>query len=250
MEPSDHSENIDHILNSWNFEPGKLTARITEASDGRDVLQMRIEMGLLQMEISGRPDGEKPYDFDSYLEYLQDQYLTDPTAQLTEDDCVEIDREFVQLYHRRICWLALREYDKAVRDADHTLKLMDVCRDHSDDEEWIDSHEHFRPFVMFHRIQAKALIELEKHTPEHAIEQLTEGVEELRAIYEAEGEVDTEDFEADELHVRLIELRETLREQFDVGQTLNEQLADAVANERYEQAAKLRDRIHKREDMR
>lgn len=250
MDSSDHSENIDHILNTWNFEPGRLTARISTASDGRDVLQMRIEMGLLQMEINGRPDGERPYNFDSYLEYLQSQFLTDPSTSLTEEDCVEIDREFVQLYHRRICWLALREYEKAVRDADHTLALMDVCRDHSSDEEWIDSHEHFRPFVMFHRIQAKALIELEKHTPEHAIEQLTEGVEQLRSFYEAEGLEDGEDFESDELHVRLIELRETLREQFDVGQTLSEQLADAVANERYEQAAKLRDRIHRREDPR
>lgn len=250
MDSSDHSENIDHILNTWNFEPGRLTARITVSGDGRDVLQMRIEMGLLQMEINGRPDGERPYDFDSYLEYLQAQYLTDPTIPLTEDDCVEIDREFVQLYHRRICWLALREYEKAVRDADHTLALMDLCRDHSDDEEWIESHEHFRPFVMFHRIQAKALIELEKHTPEHAIEQLTEGVEQLRTFYEAEGLEEDEEFESDELHVRLIELRETLREQFEVGQTLNEQLDEAVANEHYEQAAKLRDRIHRREDPR
>ncbi|MEW4453924.1 UvrB/UvrC motif-containing protein [Bremerella sp. JC817] len=248
MDSFEHSENIDHIVNSWSFEPGKLTARIATGSDGRDVLQMRIEMGLLQMEIAGRPDGEKPFNFDSYLEYLQAQFLTDLDAMLSDDDCVEIDREFVQLYHRRICWLALREYEKAVRDADHTLALMDLCQAHSTDEEWIDSHEHFRPFVMFHRIQAKALIELEKHTPEHAIEELTSGVEELRELY-ASNESE-EDFENDELHVRLVELRETLREQFEVGQTLNEQLADAVANERYEQAAKLRDRIHKREDLR
>lgn len=248
MDSFDHSENIDHILSSWDFEPGRLTVRITTGDDGRDVLQMRIEMGLLQMEISGRPDGERPFEFDSYLEHIQAQILTDPELMLSDDDCAEIDREFVQLYHRRICWLALREYEKAVRDADHTLALMDVCRDHSDDEEWIESHEHFRPFVMFHRIQAKALIELEKHTPEHAIEQLTSGVEQLRELYR---EQDIEDeFEADELHVRLIELRETLREQFEVGQTLNEQLADAVANERYEQAAQLRDRIHKRENPR
>lgn len=248
MSDFDHSENIDHILNAWTFEPGRLTARMATGSDGRDILQMRIEMGLLQMEVTGRPDGERPFNFDSYLEYLEAKFIADDTMLLTEDDCIEIDREFVQLYHRRICWLALREYEKAVRDADHTLALMDLCRDHSADSEWIDSHEHFRPFVMFHRIQAKALIELEKHTPEHAIEQLTLGVEELRMVYEEQDAA--EEFEADELHVRLVELRETLREQFEVGKTLNEQLAEAVADERYELAAKLRDRIHKREDMR
>ncbi len=248
MSSFDHSENIDHILNSWTFEPGRLTARLATGADGRDVLQMRIEMGLLQMEVAGRPDGERPFNFDSYLEYLQARFITDEQVELSDEDCLEIDREFVQLYHRRICWLALREYEKAVRDADHTLALMDLCRDHSDDEEWVDSHEHFRPFVMFHRIQAKALIELEKNTPEHAIEQLTQGVEQLRAVYE-EYEADDE-FDADELHIRLIELRETLREQFEVGKTLSEQLAEAVADERYELAAKIRDRINNRENMR
>jgi len=128
------------------------------------------------------------------------------------------------------------------------LALMDLCRVYSQDEEWIESHEHFRPFVMFHRIQAKALIELEKNTPEQAIEKLTDGVEELKQFYlETEAE---EEFESDELHLRLIELRETLREQFDVGKTLGEQLAEAVANERYEQAAQLRDRMSKRGNMR
>jgi len=244
MSESEHSENIDFILENWSFEPGRLTARIATGADGRDVLQMRIEMGMLQMETTGRPDGEKPHNFDTYLEYLEARFITGETTELSDDDCLEIDREFVQFYHRRICWLALREYEKAVLDASHTLELMDLCRVYSDDEEWIDSHEHFRPFVLFHRIQAKALIELEKNTPEHAVEQLTAGIDQLREMFvDLDAE---EDFESDELHVRLIELRESLREQFEVGQTLGEQLAEAVANEQYEQAAQIRDRISKR----
>ena len=29
---------------------------------------------------------------------------------MTEEQCQEVDREFVQFYHRRVCWLTLREY--------------------------------------------------------------------------------------------------------------------------------------------
>jgi len=245
MSNEDHLDNIDHILKTWPFETGRLSARMASGSDGRDIIQMRIEMGVLQMEIAGRPDGERPSNFDTYLEFLEAKYITEENVGLSELDCIEIDREFVQFYHRRICWLALREYDRAVRDADHTLALMDLCRLRSDDQEWIETHEHFRPFVMFHRIQARALMELEKHTPEHAVEQLNQGVTELRDLFESYSEGD--EFESDELYQRLIELRETLREQFDVGQTLNEQLDEAVANERYELAAKIRDRISRRE---
>ncbi len=49
---------------------------------------------------------------------------------MTAHQCAEADREFIQFYHRRIAWLALRRHDKAIQDADHTLALMDFVRRH------------------------------------------------------------------------------------------------------------------------
>ena len=63
-EPSD----IDFILREWPSKLGTIAARLVRASDGREVLQMRIEMGLLQMEITGRPDGEHPGGADTCLD--------------------------------------------------------------------------------------------------------------------------------------------------------------------------------------
>jgi hypothetical protein len=77
----------------------------------------------------------------------------------------EVDREFVQFYHRRVCWLTLRAFDRAVKDADHTLALMDFCLEHSPDDQWLMSQEQYRPFVLFHRIQAAALSKLEHQAP-------------------------------------------------------------------------------------
>ncbi|MCC9604728.1 UvrB/UvrC motif-containing protein [Blastopirellula sp. JC732] len=241
----ENPEHIDFILNDWPFENGHLSARIVSGEDGRDVVQMRIEMGLMQMEVDGRPDGTEPFGFATYADYLQQRIDEDPDYTLTDGDCSEIDREFIQFYHRRICWLGLREYQRAVRDADQTLLLMDICRDHSDDDEWVDSHEQFRPFVLFHRIQAAALATLTDLTPERAIEVINLGLEEMREVF-IDFELE-EEYENDELVKRLIELREQLRSQYEVGQTLQEQLAEAVAREEYERAAQIRDRISKRE---
>ena len=47
---------------------------------------------------------------------------------------------------------------------------------------------------------------------------------------------------------RLRELQGSLREHYKVGRTLDEQLADAVASEQYELAARLRDEISKRQN--
>ena len=115
----------------------------------------------------------------------------------------------MQFYHRRVCWLALREFRRAATDADHTLAFMDFVRDHSPDEEWTLSHEQYRPFVLFHRTQAATLATLEEAGPEEALQELNRGLQRFRELftqYEAE-----EQFEDDELVQRLMELRDTLR---------------------------------------
>ena len=53
---------------------------------------------------------------------------------LSEDQCLEADREFIQFYHRRICWMALENFRRAVADAaavtacgGTTVNLFDGC---------------------------------------------------------------------------------------------------------------------------
>jgi hypothetical protein len=203
--------------------------------DGRELIQMRIEMGLLQLEVQGRPDGDRPGGCATYYDYLQHEATDRNELTMTEEQCAEADREFVQFYHRRICWLALREFEKAVTDADHTLALMDFCRDHSPDEAWTMTHEQYRPFVLFHRTQAATLQALEDDDAEAAIEAVNSGLDQLQLLIE--------DFDENELVARLIELRESVREKFAVGRTLQEQLGDAIASEQYELAARLRDQL-------
>lgn len=237
-------DDIDSILKGWPYEPNQVSVRIVEARDGREVVQMRIDMGLLQLETTGRPDGERPHGAETYLDHLITVALPEGDAfVMNEEQCDEADREFVQFYHRRICWLALRQYDRAVQDADHTLSFMDFCKSHSPDEGWTLTHEQYRPFVLFHRSQAAALAALEATGPEAAILAINNDLERFRAIYVEHGA--EEQYADDELVQRLTELRESLRDQFEVGRTLHERLADAVAAEQYELAARLRDELAK-----
>jgi len=238
-------KHIDELLRDWPYEPSTLGVRASRGIDGRSVLQMRVDMGMLQLETEGRPDGSRPAGFETYFDFLQGEVLRYGDEFVLDDDqCSEIDREFVQYYHRRICWLRLQKYDRAVADADHTLGLMDFCRRHSAEEHWTMSHEQYRPFVMFHRTQAAALAELELNGAESAICEINSGLDHLRAVFE-EFEAE-EHFEDDELVCRLQELRETLRHEYSVGRTLDERLADAVATEQYELAARLRDELSRR----
>ena len=205
-----------------------------------------IDLGVLQLEIDHRPDGARPSGAETYFDYLLAVALHEGDGfVLDEEQCAEADREFVQFYHRRMCWLALREFDRAVRDADHSLSFMDFVRSCSPSEEWTASHEQYRPYILFHRTQAAALAELEKDGPEGAVEAVNVGLERIRQCYLDAG-ADESQLEDDELVERLNELRESVREHYHLGQTLAEQLAAAVAAEEFERAAQLRDEIARR----
>jgi len=238
-------DDIDRILLGWPFQPGAIAARLVRASNGREVLQMRVEMGILQMETEKRPDGESPYGMDTYLEYLVSSVLHDgDDFELSETDCMEVDREFMQYHHRRICWMAMRNFSMAVRDADHTLMLMDFCAAHSSDEQWMATHEQYRPFVLFQRAQAAALADLEEFGAEAAVEEINTGLDQLRELFD-ELEIEGS-FEEDDMVEQLSDLKKWIRRQYNIADTLSEQLAEAVASEQYERAAYLRDEIARR----
>jgi hypothetical protein len=243
------SQDIDAALRGWEFKPGEVQARQVQAADGRQVLQMRMDLGIIQMEIEGRPDGLRPHDLPTYFHYLKAEAgkqlrLNHPFA-LSEEQCQEADREFIQFYHRRICWMALGNFARAIADADHTLAFMDFVRDHSPNEEYTEAHEQYRGFVLFHRIEAAAALQVHDNKPEVAIDEILGGLEKLQAFFASHNA--EEQMEENPMVQQLRKMEKALRQKHGIEATLREQLAQAVAKEQYEIAAKLRDALRRRE---
>jgi len=247
---------MDETLQGWPYEPdpGEVIAREVRARDGRTVIQIRIDLGVLQLEVGGRPDGSRPHGFSTYLEYLRYRVASRNTGTgersdwtMSPEQCSEADREFVQFYHRRVAWLALQRYDKALLDADHTLALMDFVCEHGMSEEYIAGHERFRGLVLFHRTQAAAALALERRRPEEAIDVVREGGDRLNAHQSQwSAEHDQGETPNQPLIEQLQILEQEIRKNFAVEKTLREQLDEAVAHEDYERAARLRDQIRAR----
>src|SRR5436190_16846055 len=68
---SNMSLDLNDLLRDWPHEPGQIKVRKILGSDGKEKIQLRIDLGLIQMEVSGRPDGQEPYDCESLLQYHQ-----------------------------------------------------------------------------------------------------------------------------------------------------------------------------------
>ncbi len=244
---------IDEALHGWpgNSEPGDVVAREITTRDGRKVVQIRVELGLLQMEVEGRPDGVRPHGFPTYFDYLKNRAAARSNKgtdwKVSPDQAVEVDRELSQFNHRRIAWLTLQRYDKALLDADHSIALMNFLQQNSTNHEYIESHERLRGLVLFHRTQAAAALALERRKPDEAIDSVREGVESL-ADHQREWTAETErdDTPNESLIAQLRELEHEIRKNFEVEKTLREQLDEAVADEDYERAARIRDQIRDR----
>lgn len=242
------SRDIDSALAGWDYKPDVVQARVIEAKDGRDVLQIRLDLGVLQLELEGRPDGQRPHGFPTYFDYLNSKATSAKIAAqefvLDPDQCEEADREFMQFYHRRVCWLALNEFDRAVKDADHTLAFMDFVRDHSPGEEFTRAHEQYRGFVLFHRSQALAAARAAAGDPEGAIDAVRAGALDIRN--HLTGFDPEADPEHDPMLAQLGRLETEIRARHNVGETLLEKLDRAIESEDYEAAARLRDQIRDR----
>ncbi|MDX2038474.1 MAG: UvrB/UvrC motif-containing protein [Isosphaeraceae bacterium] len=248
---------IDDALLGWPYDPdpGEVVAREIRARDGRALLQVRVELGVLQLETEGRPDGTKPHGFVTYLDYLRHRAASRglapgakaPSWTMNGDHALEIDREFIQFYHRRVAWLALQRYEKALRDAEHTLALMDFIHRHSTDEEFLAKHDRFRGLVLFHRTQALAALSIERRKPDEAIDAVREGLEKLTVHQTTWGENhEGEEAINQPLIDQLRDIESEIRKNYAVEKTLKEQLDEAVADEDYERAARLRDIIRSR----
>jgi len=250
---------MDEAIQGWPYEPepGEVIAREVQARDGRTVVQIRVELGVLQLEVTGRPDGARPHGFATYLDYLRYRAAAkgnpavasakEPRWRMAPEHCTEADRELVQFAHRRVAWLSLMRYDRALRDADHTLALMDFVAEHGINDEYIAGHERLRGLVLFHRSQAAAALALERRKPEEAIDIVREGMAQItRRQDELAVERISDEAPDQTLIEQLLVLEQEIRKNFSVGETLREQLDEAVAREDYERAARLRDHIRAR----
>src|SRR5215211_6191803 len=90
------SKDILPLLKGWDYEPGTINVRKISGLDGSPKLQMRQDLGLLQMEMSGRPDGRRPHGYESLLEYFETQLADHRRRHHGSDDGFHLSRNQCQ----------------------------------------------------------------------------------------------------------------------------------------------------------
>jgi hypothetical protein len=243
------SKDITPILAGWEHDHDELQVRIVAGDDGRDKIQMRIDLGLIQMEVEGRPDGRRSGDFDSLLDALEDQARRVDSAgdvyTLDSDDCAALMREGVQYYHRYLAAFHLQRYDLVIRDTERNLRLFAFVVRHATRQRDKLQFDQYRPYVTMMNTRALAAQVLARNDYQAALTLIDSGIGKIRAFLEEYGQSDQE-AECFELSF-LLRLRREVEDERPIGpvERLEQQLELAVALEEFEEAARIRDQLQR-----
>lgn len=238
------SQDLTRILEDWPHQGEQIQARKIMGDDGRQKIQLRIDLGLIQMQTDGRPDGKRPNGFESYLDFFKDQAAAKGDAfQLDEEDCGLLQQEGIQYYHRYVTLFQLEDYQAVVRDTRRNLELFDFVELHCDDDDIRRSFTQFRPYVLMMLARAEGLPLVAEGKSREALAKadaarkaILQALEEDPALGppKESNEIAFLSEWIDELKSRSPRTR---------LEKMNAELSEAIEEEAYERAAKIRDAI-------
>jgi len=239
------------ILRDWDSQPNEVTVRKIRGTEGQELVQMRLDLGVLQMEMSGRPDGKHPHGFDTLLDYHQEQLRqhralhgeTDDSYTVSEEECDEIRREAMQFYYRYLSLFHLGDYYEVIRDTNHNVQLFDFVRDHAIEESDRISMEQFRPYVLMMNARARACIALERQDFDRALELIDMGIEQIQEFLSSVGREELMESCREVQFLEEWKERILSKRPLSEEEQLRQELRSAVEQENYELAAQLRDRL-------
>ena len=245
------SKDILPLLKGWDYEPGTINVRKISGLDGSPKLQMRQDLGLLQMEVSGRPDGRRPHGYESLLEYFETQLAdhrrrnhgSEEGFHLSRNQCQSLRDEAMMYYWRYLSLFVLEDFTGVVRDTARNLRVLDLCGKFALDEQDQLVLEQYRPYIIMMNTRAQASIEAAEKRYADALRSIDKGLADIKEFFDRFAQ---EEGYAEANEVRVLKrLAREIRKKLPVNplERLERKLDKAVRDERYEEAARLRDRI-------
>ncbi|MFW6137840.1 MAG: UvrB/UvrC motif-containing protein [Spirochaetota bacterium] len=246
---------ISNILKAWEYDIRQdMMVRRIQGKNGRTKIQMRLDLGILQMEEEGRPDGKRPHGKESLLEYFESAAARTRKKQkaefsfsLDKEDCYALQQEGIQYYYRYLCFFQLGDYRRAERDTARNLRLFDFVKKYASDKQSVEEFEQYRTYVMMMNTRAKVLGALKSKDARQAVNEIHQGIHKIENVYGkrggASGSSRTEVAFLKNWAEEIIRSYTPSRKQ-----RLVEELRIAVENEEYERAARIRDKLNRMKD--
>ena len=244
------SQDISKLLAQWPYEQGKLVVRLVDGEDGEQRIQVRLDLGVIQMHTEGRPDGQRPRGFDSLLEYHEarlDEHIAETGSPagfvISGDDCRDLREEAAMYYRRYTSLWVLDDYEGVVRDTTRNLRVLDLLTKYAEHDNDKAELEGFRPYITMMRAKALATLAIRDKEPKAALHAIDEALESLREFFGQSGS--EPGFDGSPEVQMLRGMRDALIPKLPLSQKaeIKRRMDAAIKAENYELAAILRDEL-------
>ena len=241
------SLDLNTLLNDWPHESGAIKVRKILGLDGREKLQLRIDLGMLQMEMTGRPDGHRPHNCESLLQYHERRAARAEARgdgyELSAEQCNELQQEGIQYYHRYLSLFQINDFAGVIRDTQRNLDLFQFVAEHTDRDDLAWSFQQFRPYVLMMNTRAKASVLLSEGKFGAAISEIERGRDAIEEFFQQSNfpELAQKSSEIAFLEEWLEEV--SSKRPLTKLEIMQREMEVAIASELYERAAELRDAI-------
>jgi hypothetical protein len=203
-----------------------------------------------EYEVRGRPDGERPYEQESLVDY----YLSPEgkeSGALTDEDLGALREESWQYYVRRNFAFLLEDFTRARDDAEHNLTIWNLVEqsEASDESKW--AYLRWWPWIERDRAIAQALWYIEQGRPEDAATELyraQRGIEQYGERYASQYAQEGEEGKSLCVQMRqhISTLVEILREDEELPVAMEERLDEATARGDEQEVERLRKEMIRR----
>jgi hypothetical protein len=241
------SEDLIGLLRDWPL--GDDNVRRIVGDDGREKVQIRVCInsyhGILQFDCDGRPDGARPHGRDFALDYHEDEFRQHRDAfHLSHEQAEALFEESTMTYQRYIVLLQMNDYRRVIHDTERNMRLFRFMHQHASEEDDRNALEKWWPYIIRIHAAAKAMDMRQNGDFAAALELVRAARREIEALAEQDDEVFRS--ERERSYRALDELEQLINEQRPLSQIERlERLRDeAIREEKYELAARLRDRIN------
>ncbi len=244
---------LEDLLAGWVCPPGEISARMVVGRDGAELIQLRVELGVMQMFPDGRPDGLRYNGHESVGAFLEAALAR--RAAIPPEHWVEFERELLQTNYRRLAFSSLAEAALAegdttrgracligcLRDIDTCLRGINLFRGaHAP----VPGPQGLRATLIFNRARQITQLRVIEGQHEQAVSQAKRGAAELEEHLIEQG-VEPE-MAGEDPGVRLLnDLAGQLRREYGIAMTLEEQLQHALDNDDFETASRVRDELRR-----
>ena len=245
------SFDISHILEQWDYQPGQVAVRRFAGKDGVEKIQLRLDLGVLQMNSEGRPDGKRPLGHASLYDYYQSRLYkhlvanggNDTGFKIKAEDCAKLQFEALQYYQRHNCLWQLEDYAGVMRDTERNIAVCEFAQKHAESEDLSWTLQQFKPQLLMMHTRARATETLRRTIiprPSSRLRKASSASANFTAKMPATNRRNKTP--------NCISLKNWLEEvrahrPLTEREKLERDLNDAVSNEDYEKAAQVRDAL-------